>query len=63
MVYLYRCADFPGMEACPGSFTTASEAELWKLIEVHAATAHRENPDRWSSEDRQTMKNLIRTTT
>lgn len=59
MAYLYRCGDYPGMEACPGSFTAETEAELWKHIELHAATAHQETPEKWSSEERQTMKNLI----
>jgi hypothetical protein len=50
------------MEACPGSFASETEAELWKHIELHAATAHQENSEKWSSEERQTMKKLIRTT-
>jgi hypothetical protein len=59
MAYTYRCRDYPGMEACPGSFTAETEAELWKHIELHAAAAHQENPEQWSSEDRETMKKLI----
>ena len=59
MAYSYRCGDYPGMEACPGSFTAETEAELWKHIELHAATAHQESPEKWSSEERQTMKKLI----
>ena len=59
MAYAYRCGDYPGMD-CPGSFTAETEAELWKHIELHAATAHQENPEKWSSEERQTMKKLIR---
>jgi len=47
------------MEVCPGSFTAETEAELWKHIELHAATAHQESAEKWSSEERQTMKNLI----
>ena len=58
--YSYACKDYPGMEACPGSFTAQTEAELWKHIELHAATAHQEDPKQWSPEDRQTMKKLIR---
>lgn len=42
MAYSYRCKDYPGMDACPGSFT--AETELWKHIELHAAIAHQENP-------------------
>lgn len=59
MAYSYRCGDYPGMEVCPGSFTAETEAELWKHIELHAATAHQESAEKWSSEERQTMKNLI----
>ncbi|RWM77188.1 MAG: DUF1059 domain-containing protein [Mesorhizobium sp.] len=59
MAYSYRCSDFPGMEACPASFTAETETELWKHIEVHAAVAHQENPERWSAEDRQQMKKVI----
>ncbi|RUU25158.1 DUF1059 domain-containing protein [Mesorhizobium sp. M6A.T.Ca.TU.002.02.2.1] len=59
MAYSYRCSDFPGMEACPASFTAETETELWKHIEVHAAVAHHENPEQWSAEDRQQMKKVI----
>ena len=61
MAHSYRCGDYPGMEACPGSFTAETEAELWKHIELHASSAHLETPEMWSTEERQTMKNLIRT--
>jgi len=47
------------MEACPASFTAETEAELWKHIELHAATAHKENPKQWSGQERQQMKKLI----
>jgi hypothetical protein len=48
------------MEACPASFATKTEEELWQHIEVHAAKAHREDPGKWSPEDRRQMKELIR---
>jgi uncharacterized protein DUF1059 len=57
--YLYACKDYPGMEACPGSFTAETETELWKHIELHAAAAHQENPEQWSPEERRKMKKLI----
>jgi hypothetical protein len=60
MAYSYRCADYPGMESCPGSFTAETEAELWNHIELHAATAHGEIPSKWTAEERQQMKKLIR---
>jgi predicted small metal-binding protein len=50
------------METCPASFTAKAEEELWKHIEVHAATAHQEDPRQWSPEERQQMKKLIRST-
>jgi hypothetical protein len=59
MAYSYRCADYPGMESCLGSFTAETEAELWKHIELHAATAHGETPSKWTAEERQQMKKLI----
>ncbi|PSH62003.1 DUF1059 domain-containing protein [Phyllobacterium brassicacearum] len=62
MAYSYRCKDYPGMDACPASFVAETEAELWKHIELHGATAHQEQPDKWSLEDRQQIKNLIRET-
>ena len=60
MAYSYRCADYPGMESCLGSFTAETEAELWKHIEQHAEIAHGEDPEKWSADDRQTLKTLIR---
>jgi hypothetical protein len=60
MAHSYRCADYPGMESCPGSFTAETRSELWKHIELHAITAHQENPDKWTADDRQQMENLIR---
>jgi predicted small metal-binding protein len=61
MAYSYSCKDFPGMEACIGSFTAETEAELWKHIEMHAREAHKEDPAQWSADDRQTMKRVIQT--
>jgi hypothetical protein len=60
MACSYRCGDYPGMEACPGSFTAQTEAELWKHIELHAAEAHQEDPAQWSAEDRQQIQKIIR---
>lgn len=61
MAYLYNCKNFPGMEACPGSFTAQTEPELWKHIELHASEAHQEDPAKWSAADRQAVKEIIRT--
>jgi hypothetical protein len=60
MARSYRCADYPGMESCSGSFTAETESELWQHIELHAATAHQETPSKWTAEERQQMKKLIR---
>jgi len=49
------------MEACPGSFTAETEGELWKRIEMHAREAHQEDPAKWSADDRQGVKGIIRT--
>jgi len=59
--YSYACKDFPGMAACPGQFTAETEGELWKLIELHAALAHGEDPQTWPAEDVAQLKSLIRT--
>ncbi len=60
MAYSYRCKEFPGMETCPGSFTAATESELWKHIELHAREAHQEDPAKWSADDRNGVKAIIR---
>jgi hypothetical protein len=44
------------METCPASFTTETEEELWKHIELHAAIAYHEDPKQWSPEDRQQIR-------
>jgi hypothetical protein len=48
------------MDACPGAFTADTEPELWKHIELHAREAHHEDPTQWSADDKQGMKNIIR---
>ena len=58
-VYSYACKNCPGMETCPGQFHAQTEAELWKLIELHAKLAHNENPDAWSPDDKAQVKALI----
>lgn len=58
--YSYACRDYPGMESCPGAFTTETEDELLKVIELHASVAHGEDPDGWSDEDRAHLRTLIR---
>lgn len=60
MAYWYRCADYPGLEACPATFTTATEAELWRHLELHAVEAHGEDPDAWSETERQRIRNAIK---
>lgn len=58
--YSYACKDYPGMEACPGKVVAETEDEVMKLVEVHAAVAHGEDPADWSEEDRNYLKSLIR---
>ncbi len=61
MVYCtYACKEYPGMEMCPGRFEAETEEELWKHIELHASVAHQEDPASWPSEERATVKALIR---
>ncbi len=48
------------MESCPAEFTTETQDELWKVIELHASIAHGENPAEWPEEDVAQLKTLIR---
>ena len=59
MPYTYRCRDFPGMEACPASFTAESEPEVMKHVELHAEVAHGEDPRQWSESDRDQVRKLM----
>ncbi len=59
MAVSYRCADYPGMEACSGLVVADTDDELWQLIELHARVAHDEDPAQWSTEDRQVVADLI----
>lgn len=59
MPYTYVCAQFPGMEACPATVTTAAEEELWQLVELHARLAHGEDTEQWSDEDRKQIGVII----
>ena len=58
--YSYACADYEGMENCPGKVTAATEAEVWQLLEMHARIAHGEDPSEWSGEDRKFIGELIK---
>ncbi len=58
--YSYACKDYPGMEACPGRFTAETEAEVIKLIALHASVAHGEDPVGWSEDERAKLKTLIK---
>jgi predicted small metal-binding protein len=58
--YSYACKDYPGMEDCPGYVVAASKEEVWKLVELHAATAHGEDPSKWSEEDKTQLASLIK---
>ena len=58
--YSYACRDCEGMEACPASFVTETQEELWKLMELHAAIAHSENPSDWTDDVRDSVGTLIK---
>jgi len=58
--YSYACRDYPGMETCPARFTVETEDEICKLIELHAAVAHGEDPATWSDQDRAYLKSLVK---
>jgi hypothetical protein len=58
--YSYACKDYPGMEACPGQFTAETEAEVIKLVALHASVAHGEDPAKWSEDDRAYLKTLVK---
>lgn len=59
MAYTYRCRDYPGMEACPASFTAESAEEVMKHAELHAEVAHGEDPKQWSENDRDRVQQII----
>ena len=48
------------METCPGRFYSETENELWKLAELHASVAPKEDPATWTAEDRAQLKTLIK---
>lgn len=58
--YSYACADFEGMEACPGNMTAETEEELLKLVELHALIAHGEDAKQWDDETRAYLKSLVK---
>ena len=60
MPYTYRCRDYPGMLACPASFTADSASEVMKHVELHAQVAHGEDPTKWSQADRDQLNSLIK---
>jgi predicted small metal-binding protein len=58
MAYSLRCAD-SGMD-CPGQFTTKTEDELMKHVELHVGEAH---PDmELTAENVEMVKGLVRAT-
>ncbi len=59
--YSYSCAEFPGMEDCPGKVQAETESELWELIKTHAHIAHGEDVLAWSDEDVAQITALIKT--
>ena len=58
--YTYACAEFPGMEGCPGKFQAGTESELWELIKTHAQIAHGEDANQWDQETRGYIQTLIK---
>nr|WP_245468383.1 DUF1059 domain-containing protein [Mesorhizobium sp. M1D.F.Ca.ET.043.01.1.1] len=47
------------MEACPGSFTAENAEEVMKHVELHARSAHGEDPSQWSQEDRKQLQAMM----
>ena len=60
ITYSYACCDYPGMDDCPGRFVAGSRDEVWKLVELHAATAHGEDPAQWDKQTRESLQALIK---
>jgi len=60
MAYSYACADWEGMETCPGKVVAETKAEVWKLVELHAKIAHDEDASKWDDETRTYLKTLIK---
>ena len=61
MAYSYACADYEGMESCPGKIVAETEEEVWELIGLHAKIAHDEDASEWDDETRSYLKTLIKT--
>ena len=61
MAFSYACADYEGMESCPGKIIADTEDEVWKLMELHAKIAHDEDAKGWDDETRAYLKSLIKT--
>ncbi len=59
MAYTYVCAQFPGMESCPGKMTAGTEDELWQLVELHGRVAHGEDPAQWTEEERRQIGEIM----
>jgi len=49
-----------GMETCPGKVIAETEAEVWKLVELHAKIAHDEDANAWDEDTRKYIKTLIK---
>ena len=60
MAYSYACADYEGMEACPGKVVAETEDEVWKLMGTHAKVAHNEDASEWDDETVAYLKTLIK---
>lgn len=58
--YSYACCDCEGMEACPGKVIAETKNEVWKLMELHAAVAHKEDAANWDSDTRAYLETLIK---
>ena len=58
--YSYACRDYPGMEACPAHFTTETQEELMKVVELHASVAHGEDSASWSEEEKSYLRSLFK---
>ena len=58
--YSYACRNYPGMESCSAHFTTETQDELMKIVELHASVAHGEDPAAWTDEDKDYLRGLIK---
>ena len=61
MTFSYVCRALQGMESCPGEFYAGTEDELLQHMDLHAKSAHQQDPSAWPAEVTAAVRAVIRT--